>query len=571
MRPMTKNLPIRVLSALLTTSLLLAACAQPAPQPQPAAPEQPTQPAPTQPAAPTEPPAQPQPTEAPAPAAENVLVVGLPKADTRTLDPHRQYEITPPQIMRAIYETLVTLPDKGATIDRVEPLLAESFEISDDALVYTFKLRSDVKFASGRTMTADDVVFSFKRLGNLQDNPSWLFSDHVASIEAADASTVKITLKEPNAAFLSMLVSPNFAVVDAELVKAQGGTDAENAKEADKATDWLDSNSAGTGPYVLKEWKRGEQVVIERNPNYWRGTVPFDRIIFREIPDDAARQQALERGDVDIAIGLDVDAINRLKGNPNLNVIVGNTLDMTYLAMTMNPELSKELADKRVRQAIKFAIDYEGIINGLLSGTALHIPTIIPLGLLGTDPALAPKRDLEKAKALLKEAGLEGGFTINMVYPGERKMSNVILADTLVAKLQEDLAEIGVTLNVEPRDATTWRADYRAGKLVATIADWTPDFLDPHGWAPAFAVEGASAAKRVYYVNKEAEKLALDAAKITDPAKRAEMYLKVQQLMLDDAAFIGLIQPKVQIVASAKLKDVIYNPVYFLDYYFMSR
>ena len=568
MRPVNRTLPIRAFSVLLMTGLLLAACAQPTPPPQaqPTATEQPTQAPPPQ---PTAPPA--QPTETPAPAAENVLVVGLPKADTRTLDPHRQYEITPPQIMRATYETLVTLPDKGATIDRVEPLLAESFEISDDALVYTFKLRSDVKFASGRSMTADDVVFSFKRLGNLQDNPSWLFNDHVASIEAVDPSTVKITLKEPNAAFLSMLVSPNFAVVDAELVKAQGGTDAENAKEADKATDWLDGNSAGTGPYVLKEWKRNEQVVIERNPNYWRGAAPFDRIIFREIPDDAARQQALERGDVDIAIGLDVDAINRLKGNPDLNVIVGNTLDMTYLAMTTNPEMSKELADKRVRQAIMYAIDYEGILDGLLGGTALHIPTIIPLGLLGTDPALAPKRDLEKAKALLKEAGLEGGFTINMVYPGERKMSNVILADTLVAKLQEDLAEIGVTLNVEPRDATTWRADYRAGKLVATIADWTPDFLDPHGWAPAFAVEGASAAKRVYYVNKEAEKLALDAAKITDPAKRAEMYLKVQQLMLDDAAFIGLIQPKVQIVASAKLKDVTYNPVYFLDYYFMSR
>jgi len=568
MRPVNRTLPIRAFSVLLMTGLLLAACAQPTPPPQaqPTATEQPTQAPPPQ---PTAPPA--QPTETPAPAAENVLVVGLPKADTRTLDPHRQYEITPPQIMRAVYETLVTLPDKGATIDRVEPLLAESFEISDDALVYTFKLRSDVKFASGRSMTADDVVFSFKRLGNLQDNPAWLFNDHVASIEAVDPSTVKITLKEPNAAFLSMLVSPNFAVVDAELVKAQGGTDAENAKEADKATDWLDGNSAGTGPYVLKEWKRNEQVVIERNPNYWRGAAPFDRIIFREIPDDAARQQALERGDVDIAIGLDVDAINRLKGNPDLNVIVGNTLDMTYLAMTTNPEMSKELADKRVRQAIMYAIDYEGILDGLLGGTALHIPTIIPLGLLGTDPALAPKRDLEKAKALLKEAGLEGGFTINMVYPGERKMSNVILADTLVAKLQEDLAEIGVTLNVEPRDATTWRADYRAGKLVATIADWTPDFLDPHGWAPAFAVEGASAAKRVYYVNKEAEKLALDAAKITDPAKRAEMYLKLQQIMLEDAAFVGLIQPKVQIVASAKLKDVIYNPVYFLDYYFMSR
>ena len=287
------KLAIRPLTVIAATGMILSACAQPAPVAQPTAPAQeaaPTEAAQPQPAAPAEP------TQAPAPAAaEAVLVVGWPESDTRTLDPHRQYEISPPQIMRAVYETLVTLPDKGATIDRVEPLLAESYEISDDALVYTFKLRSDAKFASGNPVTADDVVFSFKRLGNLQDNPSWLFSDHVASIEAADPSTVKITLKEPNAAFLSMLVSPNFAVMDSKVAQEQGGTDAEDAKDADKATDWLDGNSAGSGPYILKEWKRNEQVVIERNPNYWRGSAPFDRVIFRDIPDDAARQQALER------------------------------------------------------------------------------------------------------------------------------------------------------------------------------------------------------------------------------------------------------------------------------------
>ncbi|MGQ9903092.1 MAG: ABC transporter substrate-binding protein [Anaerolineae bacterium] len=552
MKGLFQTSPVRILGSMALAGSLLAACAPAAPAPQPASPPQ---------AAATQ----------AAPAQTSTLIVGLPKADTRTLDPHRQYEITPPQIMRATYETLVTLPDKGATIDRVEPLLAESYQISDDALVYTFKLRSGVTFASGKALTSEDVVFSFKRLANLQDNPAWLFSDHVAAIEAPDASTVKITLKEPNAAFLSMLVSPNFAVVDSEAVKAQGGTDAEDAKETDKATDWLDNNSAGSGPYILREWKRNEQVVLERNPNYWRSPAPFDRIVFREIPDDAARQQALERGDIDIAIGLDVDAVNRLQNNPDLKVVIGNTLDMTYLAMTANPELSRELADRRVRQAIMYAIDYDGIINGLLSGTALHLPTIIPIGLLGTDPALAPKRDLEKAKSLLKEAGLENGFAFTMVYPSERKMSNAILADTLAAKLQEDLAEIGIKLNLEPRDATTWRADFRAGKLVATISDWTPDFLDPHGWAPAFAVEGASAARRVFYVNKTAEQLSLDAARITDPKERAEKYLQVQKLMLEDANFVGLIQPKVRIVASAKLNDLIYNPVYFLDYYYMSR
>ncbi len=502
---------------------------------------------------------------------ERVLVVGLPKTDIDKLDPGRQYEITPPQIIRAAYETLVTLPEKGARIDRVEPLLAESYDVSSDALVYTFKLREGVKFASGNPLTAEDVVFSFRRLGNLQDNPAWLYNDHVQSIEALDARTVRITLKEPNAAFLAMLVSPNFSVLDSKVVRQQGGTDDETAKETDKATEWLNNNSAGTGPYILKEWKRNEQVVLERNPNYWREPAFFDRIIFRELPDDAARQQAFERGDVDIAVGLDIDAIERLKSNPDVVVLVGNTLDMTYLAMTTNPEISPELADPRVRRAIALAIDYEGIIEGLMNGNALQLPSIIPLGLLGTDPNMALKRDVEQAKALLAEAGLANGFTAKMVYPGGYKFNNVLLADTLVAKVQEDLKEINVSLQVEPRDEASWRADYRAGKLAITLADWTPDFIDPHGWAPAFAVEGSSAARRVHYKNAEATALAQEAGRITDPAKRAEMYLKVQQILMKDLPFVGLIQPRTQIVVRKDLRGVVYNPVYFIDYYYVSR
>ncbi len=558
----------------LLLAALLAACGAPTPAPEPA-PAQPTQP--PAPAAPQEQPAAPAaPTEAPAqPAApaqqERVLVVGLPKTDIDKLDPGRQYEITPPQIIRAAYETLVTLPEKGARIDRVEPLLAESYEISDDALVYTFKLRSGVKFASGNPLTAEDVVFSFKRLGNLQDNPAWLYNDHVENIEAVDERTVRITLKEPNAAFLAMLVSPNFSVLDSKVVREQGGTDAPDAKETDKATEWLNNNSAGTGPYILREWKRNEQVVLERNPNYWREPAFFDRIIFRELPDDAARQQAFERGDIDIAVGLDIDAIERLKNSPDAVVLVGNTLDMTYLAMTTNPEISPELADPRVRRAIALAIDYDGIIEGLMNGNALHIPLIIPLGLLGTDPNLALKQDVEQAKALMAEAGYPNGFTVKMVYPGGYKFNNVLLADTLVAKVQEDLKAINVNLEVEPRDEASWRADYRGGKLQITLADWTPDFLDPHGWAPAFAVEGGSAARRVHYKNEEAGKLAQEAARITDPDKRAEMYLKLQQIMLQDLPFVGLIQPRTQIVVSKDLKDVVYNPVYFIDYYYVSQ
>jgi peptide/nickel transport system substrate-binding protein len=500
--------------------------------------------------------------------AGKVLVVAIAKMDIRTLDPHRQYEISPPQIMRAAYETLVTPGEGGRSLTKLEPLLAESYTVSADGKAYTFKLRRGVRFHTGGFMTADDVVFSYRRLGNLKDNPAWLQSDHVERIDAVDAQTVRITLKEANAAFLSILTSPNFAVVDAKAVQAHGGTDAANADKADKATDWLDQNSAGTGPFVLKRWTRGVEVVLERHAAYWRPPSPLGRIVIRDIPDPATQLGQIERGDVNIAQSLDADLIARFRQSGRGRVVEGNTLDMTYLAMTTNVTISSPLAEKRVRQAIAYAIDYDGIINGLMRGSALQIPSIIPVGLVGAEPALAIKRDLARARTLLREAGYPNGFTVKMVYP-TRVLVGGLSAETLATKLQADLAQIGVTVQLEPRETVAWRADYRAGKLAITIADWTPDFADSHGWAIPFAVPGASAAKRVYYENPRAGALATEAGRITDPSRRAEIYRNLQRILISDAAFVGLIQPKVNLAVGPGTTGVVYNPVYFLDYYYV--
>jgi peptide/nickel transport system substrate-binding protein len=503
-----------------------------------------------------------------APPPGRTLVVAIAKMDIRTLDPHRQYEISPPQIMRAAYETLVTPGDAGRSLTKVEPLLAESYAVSPDGRVYTFRLRRGVRFHTGGIMTAADVVFSYRRLGNLKDNPAWLFSDHVASIDAPDPATVRITLKEPNAAFLAMLTSPNFAVAEAKAVRSHGGTDAASADKTDRATDWLDQNSAGTGPFILRKWTRGAEVVLERNPAYWRPGSPIARVVVRDIPDPATQLEQVERGDVHIAESLDADLIARFRQSGRGRVVEGNTLDMTYLAMTTNVAINSALAERRVRQAIEAAIDYDGIIKGLMRGAAVQIPSIIPLGLLGADPALAPRRDLAAARRLIAEAGYPNGFAVRMVYP-TRVLVGGLSAETLVTKLQADLAQIGVALRLEPRETVQWRADYRAGKLPITVADWTPDFADPHGWAVPFAVKGASAARRVYYDNARAGSLATEAGRITDAATRAAMYRELQRILIGDAAFVGLFQPKVHLAVNARVGGVVYNPVYFMDYYFV--
>ncbi len=541
-----------MLILLVLLAMVVAACGAPPATQAPA--EQPTQ-------APAE-----QPTQPPAQAEGGKTLVIARVFDIRTLDPERQYELTPPMIMHAVYENLVTF--EGTDYTKVVPFLAKSWDISDDGLVYTFHLRDDVKFSSGNPLTAADVKFSFERLRNLKDNPAWLM-DVVDKIDVVDDHTVTITLTEPNAAFLAMLVSPNFGIVDSKTVMAHGGTADPDADTKDKATEWLDQNSAGTGPYILKGWTRDVEVVLEKNPNYWREPAKLDKIIIKNVTDSATQRMMVSRGDIDVAQNMDIDAIEAYKKEGG-RVVEGNTMDMIYLAMTTSPEISEPLSHKEVRQAVAYAIDYDGIINQLMHGAAIRLPSIIPVGLLGTDPNLGYPHDPAKAKELLAQAGYADGFKVKMVFP-TRTFAGGLAAETLAAKIQADLAEVGITVELEPREPVSHLADYRAGKLAMTISPWTPDFLDPHGWAIPFGVPGGSAAKRVHYENKEVGDLAIAAGRETDPEKRAQMYLEFQKKLLEDAPFIGLIQPKVLIAIGPDVQGYVFNPVWWVDLYGLSK
>ncbi|MBX6342207.1 MAG: ABC transporter substrate-binding protein, partial [Thermomicrobiaceae bacterium] len=444
------------------------------------------------------------------------------ETDVKHLDPSREYELTAPIVVQACYDTLVTLnpPD----IQTIQPNVASKWTVSTDAKEYTFTLRDDVKFSSGNPLTADDVIFSFNRLKNLKDNPAWLM-DVVAEMSAPDPHTVKITLTDSNAAFLAMLVSPNFSVLDSKVVKEKGGTDQPGADQSDKATDWLDQNSAGSGPFVLTKWTPDTEIVMERNQNYWGPPPALERVIIRHVVDPTTQRQLLEKGDVDVAHNLDSDIIADLEKAGTVQIVRGDTLDTDYFALNTSQDVGKELADKRVRQAILYAIDYDGIINDILKGAAVRPPSVIPVGLLGVKEAepYMYKRDVEKAKALLKEAGHEGGFTMTLTHDTGNQIGG-ISSEVLASKIASDLKEVGITVNLEPKEASVRLADYRAGKLQSTISGWTPDFLDPAGWAIPFGVPGEAAAKRVFYNNPQVGDIFKRAGTITDPKQRAQLY-----------------------------------------------
>ncbi|MBC7262358.1 MAG: hypothetical protein H5T63_10120, partial [Chloroflexi bacterium] len=289
------------------------------------------------------------------------------------------------------------------------------------------------------------------------------------------------------------------------------------------------------------------------------------KVIIKHVADPTTALQMLQRGDADLLDSLDVDLVEQAKADPNLQVVIGQTLNQNYLAMTSNPELSKPLSDKRVRQAIALSIDYDGLIKALLRGYGSRAPSIIPLGILGVDPAMTQGRNLEKAKALLKEAGYEQGFEVDLSYG-----SNPV-RETIAAKLKSDLAEVGITVNLKPMEQSVYLSEMRAQKLAFCFGGWTPDYLDPTMWTDYFSYHDRGIAKRMWYNNPEAERLAKIIGTEFDLAKREQAIKDLQKVLMDDMPFTMLYQTQQIVVMNKAVKGFAYHPVHFVSFFDLSK
>src|SRR5438270_10556299 len=250
--------------------LVATACSTAAPPASPATAPPAAAAAPTQAgAAPTlAPAAAAKPTTAPAAAsaaANQNLIIAIDQSDVKTLDPAREFEFAAAFVDLNTYDPLVT--QKGPDdLNTFVPVLAKEWKISPDGKEYTFTLRDDVKFASGNPVTADDVKFSLLRLKNIKGNPGWMM-DPLKDVQVVDKTTVKTILTDPFGDWLAVLAGPNSGIVDSKLVTQNGGSAAEGADQSDKAEEWLNQNSAGSGPFMLKGWQKNNVITLERNPN----------------------------------------------------------------------------------------------------------------------------------------------------------------------------------------------------------------------------------------------------------------------------------------------------------------
>lgn len=507
--------------------------------------------------------------EVPAPTEPKVFTIGA-SFQQATLDPGRAFELTGNMIHKASYNTLVTWADDN--VNEIVPDLAESWETSEDGTVFTFHLRKGVKFHTGNTMTAADVKWSWERSMGLKGNPSFLF-DGVVSIEAPDDYTVVVTKEKPDPAFLAKSTFGCFGVIDSKVAMEHGATSGPDADQTDKAEEWLNQNSAGTGPFILKSWVRETEVVLEKFEDYWRGPAYFDKVIFRHFPDTASQKLTLEAGDIDAATEIKGDQVPALEANPQIKVIEGEGTGMFFLLCNTNPDLTDGImSNDKVRLALRYAIDYEGI-RQLVGGSAITPATIVPYGFLGAwGPDRAFKRDLDKAKELLAEAGYPDGFDIEMEYPTKFSWSGVDF-DIIAEKVQADLAEVGINVTLKPGEFQTVLANYRAGEEGFSFWLWGADYYDVSDYLE-FLPEGI-VGLRANWTDQVAEQEIKDlrdaAAVEMDNAKRAEIWNNIQVYLQQKSPWVPLVQPGVIIAIRQNVKGYVYNQAWWVDPYLCAK
>lgn len=469
--------------------------------------------------------------------------------DLTTLDPQRAYCDTCQIFLTAVYETLIGVDPTDLTV--LVPRLATEWEANADNTEFTFTLNPDATFADGSPVTADDVKFSWERLAGLEGSASYLMAG-VSSIEAPDPGTVVATFAAPNSAFLNIVSAPYMGISSKAQAEANGAT----ADTSDAAEQWYLENSTGSGPFVLESYTEGDQLVLARNDAYWGTPTPFPSVTLKQVKDATAQLQQLQQGDVDIAMQISSDAVGELEGVEGVTTELVDSYNFVYIALSAGAAGGEELTPE-VREAIKKAIDYEGVLDTTVGGNGKLQASPIPNGFEGSAALPLPEQDVAGAQALLDEAGVTG-LTLQAAYPSVNVYG--VDFDTMMAKVQQDLAAIGIELELEPLEFAQWVERITGEGIPVTAVYFAPDHIDSSQYVQYFGmIEGSSWQGRAGLdINPEQTTLFADALAATGEAK-TELYTQLGQSMIDDLVIMPLVNPGLVLAHASDITGVRYS------------
>lgn len=430
----------------------------------------------------------------------------------------------------------------------IAPALAESWDISPDGLTYTFHLRKGVQFHDGTPFDADAVFFNVDRLLNKQSpyHPGGrmgqipIIYGKVAGYKVIDKYTFQFTMKEPYSPFLACLGMQPAGMVSPEAIKKYG-------KE-------LFKNPVGTGPFVFKEWVKGDHVTLVANEKYWKGRPYVDSVIYRLIPENSVRLMKLEKGEVQLLLTVGPNDVPRIKKNKDLTLY--ETPGMMICSIGIN-HIKKPLDDVRVRKALSYAINRDEMCKFILQGLAVPTYSPVPQTNWGYYSGLKGyPYDPERAKALLKEAGYPNGFDLVLTVPNVPVPMNPTGVRTWQA-VQTYWSKIGIKVKLNMLELGAYYGTLLSGKneWVVEGEGWTADNGDPDAFLHQRFFSG-SWLNFFNYKNPKVDRLLGDARKEMDHKKRIEIYNQAQTLITDeDCARIELFNAKSVWASRANLKN----------------
>ena len=439
-----------------------------------------------------------------------------------------------------IYNRLVDF--KVGTTELI-PSLAESWEITPDGKTYTFHLRKGVKFQSNkafkptRDFNADDVIFSFVRQkdpknpyhnvsnGTYANFESLEFGSLIQNIEKVDDHTVRFTLAHAEAPFLADLGWYFASILSAEYADAmlKAGT-----------PEKVDQVPIGTGPFELAQYQKDSRILYKAFPDYWQGKAKLDRLVFSITPDASVRYAKLEKNECQVMPFPNPADLPRMKENKDLTMMQKAGLNTGFLSFNTQ---KAPLDNVKVRQALTMAINKPAIIQAVFQGTGTAAKNLLPPGVWSADQDLKDyDYDPEKSKALLKEAGIKPGTTIDLwampvqrpYNPNARRMAEMI---------QADWAKVGIKANIVSFEWGEYLKRVKSGEHQAALMGWTTATGDPDNFfGPLFSCTsangGSNSSKWCY---KPFEKLITEARAEQDHNKRIQLYRQAQQIMHDQA------------------------------------
>lgn len=474
--------------------------------------------------------------------AAGVLTIGR-REDSTSFDPIRTTQNEDNWVFSNVLDRLIWV-DKTGT--KLEPALAESWTISPDGKVYTLKIR-DTVFSDGTPVTASDAAFSLLRL---RDDENSLWRDPfmvMDKVEAPDARTLVITLKAPSVPFLSQLALPNASIISEKAMKAMG-------EEA------FAEKPVGSGAFSVKEWLRGDRVVLVKNPHYWRADkVSLDGVEWQTIPDDNTRMLKVQAGELDAAINVPFSRIVSLQKDPNLSIHLDPSTREDHLLINHEHGL---LSKVEVRQALDYAIDKDAIVKTVTFGYGQVANSYIPAGAVyHYANNLKRPYNVEKAKKMLADAGASNLKLNYVVNAGDE------VDEQIAILLQQQLAKAGVTVTLQKVDPSQSWGMLVSGDYDISVMYWTNDVLDPDQKTTFVLGHDANMNYMTRYHNEKVKALVAAARLEVDPKKREQMYIDLQKMAKADVNWIDLYYSPYRNVSRKNIKGFYQNPLgrFFLE------